>query len=554
MSDASSSIGTINGLVRLRAFNPTSVNTEQLLELWSLLQDTNADAALAANVFDFPQTPQCLFFATIHGPVFREFSNRRLPEEYEVVGADEVTHEGDGIDTDTEVRCKFNEIKEIRTLVGLLYITTSSIPSEVVLGLVITPRARHHGLGTIVTKKALEIAFEKFGFHRICATILAPPKASHAERRGELYRDMERELERAKSMLIGMGFSHEGIRRNAIRKSENFIWRDVHHLALLDIEYFDRRLYPRDRRTRWDEMLMRQENEREALLRAESRLRRSGSTDTLRPGANSVNGNGERSGFISSDSWTEEDSSVIETDIETTANSSSYQFATALSDTDIAMQGVRRSFFSFESSDGETDEEVHSSYVRERIERYLDDVRMAPPPELLESDGVNPFADSNQGSRSPSLIAAVEPPATEDPDQDWSEADISSLSADSEGTDTDDDNNDVEMYQTVRSVDGDATLDQLALINGLTSVPTSPPPSLLSADDDDESLLLTRDRNAISQETLEYTDISSSASEEGEYLLANAITDSGSESDVQSVTNAWQVVNPHTVTSSADCI
>ena len=92
MSDASSSIGTINGLVRLRAFNPTGVNTEQLLELWSLLQDTNADAALAANVFDFPQTPQCLFFATIHGPVFREFSNRRLPEEYEVVGADEVTH------------------------------------------------------------------------------------------------------------------------------------------------------------------------------------------------------------------------------------------------------------------------------------------------------------------------------------------------------------------------------------------------------------------------------------------------------------------------------
>ena len=117
---------------------------------------------------------------------------------------------------------------------------------------------------------------------------------------------------------------------------------------------------------------------------------------------------------------------------------------------------------------------------------------------------------------------------------------------------TDDDNNDVEMYQTVRSVDGDATLDQLSLINGLTPVPTSPPPSLLSADDNDESLLLTRDRNAISQETLEYTDISSSASEEGEYLLANAITDSGSESDVQSVTNAWQVVNPLAETSSAN--
>ena len=83
-------------------------------------------------------------------------------------------------------------------------------------------------------------------------------------------------------------------------------------------------------------------------------------------------------------------------------------------------------------------------------------------------------------------------------------------------------------------------------------MPTSPPPSLLSADDDDESLLLTRDRNAISQETLEYTDISSSASEEGEYLLANAITDSGSESDVQSVTNAWQVVNPLAETSSAN--
>ncbi|KAL5476796.1 hypothetical protein ACEPAI_2982 [Sanghuangporus weigelae] len=196
-------------------------------------------------------------------------------------------------------------------LIGIAYLYTASDAAsaacEVSLGLALLPHARGRGCGTETVRQLIELAFDELNFHRISAGVIGPslcraarPTISNAasgagakQPNAPLLSGTIAETEAALRMFIALGFTLEGTRRRAIPDIEdNGVWRDAHYLALLDTDWFMLRarqnakgVNPKNRRTRWDEMLARHQLETDALISAESRMKRSASTETLRPGA-----------------------------------------------------------------------------------------------------------------------------------------------------------------------------------------------------------------------------------------------------------------------------
>ena len=190
---------------------------------------------------------------------------------------------------------------------------TASAAREVSLGVALLPHARGRGLGTETVRQLLALAFEEFRVHRASAGVIGPSPsrpaartmsnaASGSEERGKvLFSGTVAETEAALRMFVALGFTLEGTKRRSIPDpSDNGAWRDSHHLAMLDTDWLINHasqlntnadgFYKKNRRTRWDEMFARHQKEADALDSAESRLKRSASTETLRPSAQPTNG------------------------------------------------------------------------------------------------------------------------------------------------------------------------------------------------------------------------------------------------------------------------
>ncbi|KAL5521608.1 hypothetical protein ACEPAF_2356 [Sanghuangporus sanghuang] len=203
-----------------------------------------------------------------------------------------------------------NPKSEPSDLIGIVYLYTASDAAsaacEVSLGVALLPHARGRGCGTETVRQLIGLAFDEFNFHRISAGVIGPslcraarPTVSNTasggakEPNAPLLSGTIAKTEAALRMFVALGFTLEGTRRRAIPDVEdNGVWRDAHYLALLDTDWFTlcarqnaKSVNPKNRRTRWDEMLARHLLEADDLLSAESRLKRSASTETLRPGA-----------------------------------------------------------------------------------------------------------------------------------------------------------------------------------------------------------------------------------------------------------------------------
>lgn len=201
-----------------------------------------------------------------------------------------------------------------KTFVGIIYfLPHPQYPSEVSLGLALLPDHCNRGIGPRAVLQALEMAFDQFAFHRVSATIVDGPTREHAIR-----------------MFVALGFAYEGVRRRAIMsagpgQNEN-TWRDVHHLGLLDTDWAvyggaqailnildssagisdtgnneeagKAKAKAKAKRTRWDEMFVRHQCEREELIGFDERhkaLKRTLSTETLRPPTTAADSSAEAS-------------------------------------------------------------------------------------------------------------------------------------------------------------------------------------------------------------------------------------------------------------------
>lgn len=166
-------------------------------------------------------------------------------------------------------------------IVGLIYILSSELNREALIGLALAPYARGKRIGAAALHQALTLAFDVFAFHRVALGLVDAPATRAAALR----------------MFIAAGFTLEGkcrramlIPRDGPGESGGEEWRDAHFLGMLDTDWFSHGAglaRPGVRcRTRWDEMLARHEREQELLAADEERsriLKRTASTETLRP-------------------------------------------------------------------------------------------------------------------------------------------------------------------------------------------------------------------------------------------------------------------------------
>jgi len=117
----------------------------------------------------------------------------------------------------------------------------------------------------------LELAFDKLGAHRVQARVVHssfyPAKTVRAIR-----------------LLIHLGFTHEGVRRRAALHPNEKQWADVSVLAMVELDWVIRARVPPAKGTLWDEMFIRQQREREVLLKLEGsrELKRTRSMETVR--------------------------------------------------------------------------------------------------------------------------------------------------------------------------------------------------------------------------------------------------------------------------------
>lgn len=154
------------------------------------------------------------------------------------------------------------------TIVGLVYLKTSSLPGTFDIGAAIIPEERGKGWGPEAITLVMKWAFEELHCHRLQARIVE----SNAR-----WRDV------ATRVLMRLGFSLEGTARRALfcpthpldpyPEGMNGEWRDVFHFAILDVDWVmfsgnpDAHLNPI--KLRWKEQFAREERERAELLRFE---------------------------------------------------------------------------------------------------------------------------------------------------------------------------------------------------------------------------------------------------------------------------------------------
>ncbi|KAI0821055.1 hypothetical protein BC629DRAFT_420728 [Irpex lacteus] len=152
--------------------------------------------------------------------------------------------------------------------VGIIYLKASALPGTFDIGLAIVPEQRGHRWGSEAIRLLMGWAFEELHCHRVQARVVE----SNARWRSV-----------AMGVFMGLGFSLEGTSRRAIfcpthpldpyPDGTNGEWRDVTHLALLDIDwvmYSVKYDSPSSLiKCRWEELFAREEKERSELIRFE---------------------------------------------------------------------------------------------------------------------------------------------------------------------------------------------------------------------------------------------------------------------------------------------
>ncbi|KAG8937051.1 hypothetical protein FRC02_008158 [Tulasnella sp. 418] len=169
-----------------------------------------------------------------------------------------------------------SEGQKPREFIGCVYLANSPRLREASIGIVLAPQYMGLGIGPVALKMAISYALETLKFHRIIATVMDVP-----------------ESERAISVFKRLGFVHEGTHRMASYCPMTGLWRDEIHLALVDIDWIcrdSRRSAVKTKgkaadwkKTPWDQMIERHEEEMEQMLRRQDpNLRRTTSNETLR--------------------------------------------------------------------------------------------------------------------------------------------------------------------------------------------------------------------------------------------------------------------------------
>ncbi|EJF56858.1 acyl-CoA N-acyltransferase, partial [Dichomitus squalens LYAD-421 SS1] len=153
--------------------------------------------------------------------------------------------------------------------IGIVYVTMSSVPHEVHIGVALLPTFRRQGAGMKACAFAVQWAVETIRAHRVQARILASADRSRAQR-----------------LFTAFGFAHEGIQRRAVPDAAG-AWADVTHMGIVDTDWVVRRRLRAAPRNMWDELFERHQREREELLRWEGfrdsmGLRRTSSMETVR--------------------------------------------------------------------------------------------------------------------------------------------------------------------------------------------------------------------------------------------------------------------------------
>ncbi|KAI0741056.1 hypothetical protein C8Q76DRAFT_709959 [Earliella scabrosa] len=153
--------------------------------------------------------------------------------------------------------------------IGVVYVTTSSIPGEVHVGVALLPAYRGHGGGMKACAFAVQWAVETIQAHRVQARIMSSPHRDRAQR-----------------LFTALGFAYEGLQRRAVPDATG-AWADITHLGAIDTDWLVRRRVRAAPRSMWDELFARHQREREELLRWDERrermrLHRTSSTETIR--------------------------------------------------------------------------------------------------------------------------------------------------------------------------------------------------------------------------------------------------------------------------------
>ncbi|KAH7098641.1 hypothetical protein BKA62DRAFT_642031 [Auriculariales sp. MPI-PUGE-AT-0066] len=152
---------------------------------------------------------------------------------------------------------------------GLTILLSTAVPSEYNICVAVHPQYESDGLATHGVAHVLDLAFTKFGAHRVQARVV------HSTSNPE-------QTARAVRKFIHLGFSHEGVRRGAVMHPTERVWADVSVLSMLELDWHVRDgVHPPDG-TLWDEMFGRHQRERESLLRMEGALKRTKSSETIR--------------------------------------------------------------------------------------------------------------------------------------------------------------------------------------------------------------------------------------------------------------------------------
>ncbi|RPD57957.1 hypothetical protein L226DRAFT_514496 [Lentinus tigrinus ALCF2SS1-7] len=183
--------------------------------------------------------------------------------------------------------------------IGVVYVTMSSIPRQVHIGVSVLRRYRSRGHGMQACALAVQWAFETIDAHRVQARIMS---------------SASRTRESTQRLFTALGFAHEGIQRRAVTDAKG-AWEDITYMGIVDMDWIVRNRRRAAPRNLWDELFQRNQRERDELLRWEAnegvpgpRMRRTSSMETVR---------GEPYAFES------DISSCADTDIDTDINTRS---------------------------------------------------------------------------------------------------------------------------------------------------------------------------------------------------------------------------------------
>ncbi|EIW54425.1 acyl-CoA N-acyltransferase, partial [Trametes versicolor FP-101664 SS1] len=280
----------------------SQVQQEALLRAWVELYPHSVEAALAnqSDMLEFGNN-HCLFFAAVLWNHIAPVRLRPSPTVWPLLNgeplqslAPSVTFADDGavnstpqasqpvfrlrvpgahmschdLQTATENEAgSVVETMRVWDTVGVVYITSSLLPSQVHIGVGILPAFRGNGLGRRACEIALGWAVDTLQMHRVQARILPSPHQH-----------------RSRSLFAALGLVHEGVHRRAVL-SPSGEWADVAHMGLLDTDWHIRSRLVAQPTSLWDELLGRHQREVEDMLRFEERqrsVRRTSSMETIR--------------------------------------------------------------------------------------------------------------------------------------------------------------------------------------------------------------------------------------------------------------------------------